>query len=305
MSAELNGVVSTIQRYSIDDGPGIRTTVFLKGCQFRCPWCQNPETKNQFTEIYFRAAKCIGCRKCAEICPVESAISLTSDQRINRQVCIRCMKCIEVCPSSALEAVGRIMTVAAVMDEVMRDMPFYESSGGGITVSGGEPTLQPGFTTELLKRSKMQGIHTCIETNGYANSEVWSRMLPYLDLILLDIKHMDPVIHERFTGVSNELILNNARDLASQVDIIVRVPLIPGFNDSDQFAEELGKFVLSIPELKEVDLIPVHSYGSSKYGMLGKTAEIYPSLNPLYLGKKVGEFKEHLEKCGVLVKVLG
>ncbi len=304
MSAEFNGVVSTIQRYSIDDGPGIRTTVFLKGCQLRCPWCQNPETKNQFTEIYFRAANCIGCGKCVEICPVESAISLTSDQRINRQLCIRCMKCTEVCPSRALEAVGRIMTVSEVMDEVIRDVPFYNTSGGGLTVSGGEPALQGAFTTELLKRAKMQGINTCIETNGYAKSEVWKRMLPYLDLILLDIKHMDPVIHEIFTGVSNELILNNARDLASQVEIIIRVPLIPGFNDSGQFIEELGKFLFSIPRIKEVHLIPVHGYGSSKYVMLGKKEDIYPALNPLSLGNKVEEFKERLEKYGLLVRVL-
>ena len=155
MSSELNGLVSTIQRYSLDDGPGIRTTVFLKGCQFQCPWCQNPETQNRFTEIYFRAANCIGCGKCAEICPVESVISLTSDQRINRQLCIRCMKCTEVCPSAALERVGTLMTVSAVMDEVIRDVPFYDTSGGGITVSGGEPTLQAAFTAELLKRATL------------------------------------------------------------------------------------------------------------------------------------------------------
>ena len=304
MVAELNGVVSTIQRYSLDDGPGIRTTVFLKGCQLRCPWCQNPETQNHFTEIYFRAANCIGCGKCEEICPVESAISLTSDQRINRQVCIRCMKCTEVCPSSALEVVGREMTVSEVMDEVIRDKLFYDTSGGGLTVSGGEPTLQAAFTTELLKRAKMQGINTCIETNGYAKNEVWKMMLSYLDLIFLDIKHMDPVIHKKFTGVSNELILHNAHYLASQVEVIIRVPLIPGFNDSGQIIEELGKFLLNVPHIKEVHLIPVHGYGSSKYVMLGKKEDIYPELNPLSLGTKVEDFKEHLEKYGLLVKIL-
>lgn len=304
MSAERNGVVSTIQRYSIDDGPGIRTTVFLKGCQLRCPWCQNPETKNQFQEIYFRAVNCIDCGKCAEVCPVESAISLVAEQRINRQLCIRCMKCTEVCPARALESVGRTMTVTAVMDEVARDVPFYESSGGGITISGGEPTLQAAFTTELLKQAKLQGINTCLETNGYAEGEVWNGMLPYLDLVLMDIKHMDPVIHEKYTGVSNALILNNVRDLAARVEIIIRVPLIPEFNDSGQFVEDLGKFLGSIPQIKEVHLIPVHSYGSSKYIMLGKNEEIYPNLNPSSLGNKVEEFKGHLEQYGLMVKVI-
>jgi pyruvate formate lyase activating enzyme len=214
------------------------------------------------------------------------------------------MKCTEVCPSAALERVGTLMTVSAVMDEVIRDVPFYDTSGGGITVSGGEPTLQAAFTAELLKRAKMQSIHTCLETNGHAKSEVWKSMLPYLDLILMDIKHMDPVIHEKFTGVSNELILNNVRDLASQKEIIIRVPLIPGFNDSRQFVEALGNFLSPIPLIKEVHLIPVHGYGSSKYIMLGKKADIYPALNPLSLGNKVEDFKEHLEKCGVLVRVL-
>jgi glycyl-radical enzyme activating protein family len=214
------------------------------------------------------------------------------------------MKCIEVCPVRALERVGKPMTVSEVMDEVKRDIPFYETSGGGITISGGEPTLQADFTTELLKLAKIQGINTCIETNGYAETDVWRHMLPNLDLILMDIKHMDPVIHKKFTGVSNELILNNIRDLASQVEIIIRIPLIPGFNDSDYFIERLGKFLIGIPPIKEVNLIPVHGYGSSKYIMLGKEEDIYSDLNPLSLGTKVEEFRGQLEQCGLMVKVL-
>lgn len=302
MTAELSGVVSTIQKFSLDDGPGIRTTVFLKGCQLKCPWCHNPETANKFPEIYFRFVNCIGCGKCAEVCPVESAIDLTSELRINRQLCNKCMKCTEVCPSGALESVGKVMTVSEVMDEVMSDLPFYTTSGGGVTFSGGEPTLQTDFLAELLKQSKMQGINTCIETNGYAGKEVWEKLLPNLDLVYMDIKHMDPVIHKKVTGLANEVILNNAREMAPQVEIIIRTPLIPGFNDSEQFIEELGRFVSSIPNIKECHLIPFHEYGSSKYNMLGRKEDNFQAQNSL--GEKPQHFKEILEKYGLTVKVL-
>ncbi len=301
MAVEVSGVVSTIQKFSLDDGPGIRTTVFLKGCQLRCPWCQNPEGLNRFPELYFRADKCIGCGGCVEICPVESAISLTSEERINRQLCIRCMKCTEVCPSSALESIGKVMTVSEVIAEVMADVLFYTSSGGGVTFSGGEATMQPDFLAELLKQSKMQGLHTCIETNGYAGKEVWDKLLPNLDLVLMDIKHMDPVIHKKFTGVANDLILNNARLIAEQVELILRTPLIPGFNDSEQFIEELGRFASSIPNVKECHLIPYHEYGLSKYTLLGRK-DIFKAQNPL--GEKTQHFKEILEGYGLKVKVL-
>jgi len=212
------------------------------------------------------------------------------------------MKCVESCPAKALETVGKVMTVSEVMAEVMADVMFYETSGGGVTFSGGEATTQLEFLTELLKESKKQKIHTCIETNGYARKEVWEKILPYLDLVLLDIKHMDPVMHKKFTGVNNELILESARIITSQVDTIIRTPLIPGFNDSQDFIEHLGQFVSGLPKVKECHLIPYHDYGSSKYIMLGKKADMYQVRDPL--GDKPQRYKEILEKYGLEVKVL-
>lgn len=302
MIVENSGVVSAIQKFSIDDGPGIRTTVFLKGCQLRCPWCHNPETLHRFPEIYFRLNKCIACGKCAEVCPVEYAINLESDERINRQLCKKCMKCVEVCSAEALEIVGQDMTVAEVMAEVMDDMIFYETSGGGVTFSGGEPTTQAGFLTALLRESKRLGLHTCIETNGMVASEAWDSILPYLDLVLLDIKHMDSAIHKKFTGAGNELILDSARIITPRVKTIIRTPLIPGFNDSEDFINQLGEFTSRMTNSKESHLIPYHDYGSSKYTMLGKKHDIYQIKEPL--GNEPQRYKGILEKYGLDVHIL-
>lgn len=269
MTGELSGSVSKIQRYSIDDGPGIRTTVFLKGCPLKCPWCHNPETQDYYPEIFFRKAKCIGCGKCEAVCPIPNAITFKTEHRINRQLCIRCMKCTQVCSPVALEQVGQILKVSEVIDEVKRDMPFYSSSGGGLTVSGGEPLAQADFTAELLKEAKALGINTCIETNGYVANWIWEKVLPYLDLVLFDIKQTDSVMHRKVIGVGNEVILNNARELASEVDVIIRIPLIPGFNDTIRFADELGQFANSTG-IRVCHIIPYHDYGATKYLMLGR-----------------------------------
>lgn len=302
MATELSGTVTTIQRFSLDDGPGIRTTVFLKGCQLTCPWCHNPEGLSKLPEIYFRSAKCIGCGKCAEVCPVESCIKLDSEERIDRKLCILCMKCTQVCPSGALEEVGKTMTVSEVIDEVMRDLLFYEISGGGVTFSGGEPTTQALYLAALLERAKIMGLHTCIETNGCAGSKVWDRILPNIDLVLLDIKHLDPVVHKKFTGVDNELVLTSAREIASRVETILRTPIIPGFNDSEDFIEQLGQFASGLSNIKECHLIPYHDYGSSKYVMLGRKEDIYCVRESL--GNRPQHYKKILEKYGLKVKVL-
>ena len=301
MTAELSGMVSTIQRFSIDDGPGIRTTVFLKGCPLRCPWCHNPETQNYFPEIFFRVTKCIGCGKCKESCPVNNAVLLNTEHRINRQLCIGCMKCVEACPAGALEQVGKTLTVSEVINEVKRDVPFYINSGGGITLSGGEPMAQPAFTAELLKEAKKIGINTCIETNGYAEKSAWEKVLPHLDLLLLDIKHTDPVTHQKFTGVGNEIILNNARELALKVNLIIRTPLIPGFNDTEPFIEELGQFANSAG-IRSCHLIPYHEFGKNKYALLDRENDYY--LIPRPLGEKSERFKKQLEKYGLQVMLV-
>ncbi|NLW91956.1 MAG: glycyl-radical enzyme activating protein, partial [Syntrophomonadaceae bacterium] len=182
-SSEISGIVTTIQRYSLDDGPGIRTTVFLKGCQLRCPWCHNPEGINRLPELYFRASKCIGCGQCLEVCPVEGAIDFSDPERIDRQRCTKCMLCTEICPSGSLKQVGSVMSVSEVMNEVVKDRLFYEASGGGVTFSGGEATFQVEFLIALLEHSKACGIHTCLESNGLAGKTVWERIVPNLDLL--------------------------------------------------------------------------------------------------------------------------
>ena len=301
-NTEISGMVSTIQRFSLGDGPGIRTTVFLKGCQLKCPWCHNPESISRTPELYFRASKCIGCGKCLEVCPVDGAVDFSSPERINREICIKCMKCAKSCPSGALEAVGRVLTVAQVLDEVLKDKIFYDTSGGGVTFSGGEATIQISFLAALLAECKTSGIHTCLESNGMAGKTYWDRIIPNLDLLYLDIKHMDPDLHEKVCGVSNQLVLANARELSSQVKTVIRVPLIPGFNDNEGFIEELGSFLQNIPEIQECHLIPYHDYGNSKYTLLGRKDDIYRI--PYPLGEKPKHYKEILERYGLGVTIV-
>ena len=302
MAVAVAGVVTQIQRYSVNDGPGIRTTVFLKGCPLRCPWCHNPETIDYFPEIFFRDIKCIKCGKCKEACPIPGAINGQASFRIDRKLCIRCMKCTEVCPSGALVKVGEMMTTENVMKEVVSDLPFYNNSGGGMTISGGEPMAQVDFTAELLKAAQRQGIHTCLDTNGYATSSAWKKVLPYLNLILYDLKHMDPDIHRKFTGISNEVILANARQLASEVKVRLRIPLIPGFNVEDKFIEEVGNFAHSIG-VKACDILPYHSYSISKYIMLGKEDNFYKA-GPID-DEKINKYREQLERKGLGVTIGG
>lgn len=264
-----SGVVTQIQRYSINDGPGIRTTVFLKGCELRCRWCHNPETWDPRPEIYFTKSKCVGCGSCKAACPVPGAIDLEAEYRINWGTCTRCMECVRACRYGALTRVGETLTVAQVMDEVIRDLPFYLNSGGGMSLSGGEPLYQARFCLELLREAKRQGLHTCLDTSGYAAASVVEAVMPYVDLVLLDIKHMDEGAHRKGTGVSNSLILENARRIASGAEVRFRIPLIPGFNDSEEFMHQVGGFARSIG-VGACDILPYHDYCDAKYKLLGR-----------------------------------
>ncbi|MFX1451911.1 MAG: glycyl-radical enzyme activating protein [Promethearchaeota archaeon] len=300
---ETIGTIFNIQRYCIHDGPGIRTLVFFKGCPLRCLWCSNPESQELSPEILFSSNKCIGCGKCAEVCP-ENAIIKSTDKRINRDKCNLCLKCIETCYAEALEVAGKKMTLEEVVKEVEKDRPFYEKSNGGITVSGGEPLMQPKFLKALLKECKSRGINTAIETCGYANWSTFEEILEYLDLILMDLKHINTDSHKELTGKSNEIILENIKKISElKKPIIIRYPLIPGYNDSIETVNKIGKFVQNLEGVNEINIIPFHRLGESKYEKLDREWTMHEVEPPTT--ERLEEIKKILESYGLKVKIGG
>lgn len=266
----VQGVVFDIQRYSIHDGPGIRTNVFLKGCPLKCYWCQNPESQSRQPEVLFDRSKCTRCGACVAVCAVH-AVALSEDGAvIDRALCNGCGECVRACPNDARKAVGRLMTVDEVMHHVLRDVKFYENSGGGITLSGGEPTFQPDFALALLKRSKEMGLHTAIETCGYAPWATMERLVEFVDLFLFDIKHLMPERHEEGTGRNNDLILSNARRIAAIKPMMIRVPLIPGFNDAVEEIRATARFCRAELGSVDLELLAYNKLGESKYQRLDR-----------------------------------
>ncbi|MFZ7120217.1 MAG: glycyl-radical enzyme activating protein [Eubacteriaceae bacterium] len=266
----VKGMIFDIQHFSIHDGPGIRTLVFLKGCNLRCRWCSNPEGQNHGKELFYQPKKCIGCWDCIEACP-KGVIFLKKGQlSFNRERCDYCAKCIEACNTEALVIKGKEVYAHDVLKEIMKDMKFYEISQGGVTLGGGEPLLQSNFAVSILKACKEKGIHTTIETAGYVPWTNIEQVIPFTDLFLYDIKHMDPKIHEDYTGVDNITILSNLEKLAKKgCSIIVRTPIIPNFNNNE---DEISKIIHYIKKIgiKKYDLIPYHNYGKNKYYSLGR-----------------------------------
>jgi pyruvate formate lyase activating enzyme len=273
--SEIKGVIFNIQRYSIHDGPGIRTTIFLKGCPLSCIWCQNPESQSHKLEIFYNAERCVGCGKCITVCPVKAIKMLDSGKvATDRNICTGCGTCVEACPENAREHIGKYMTVREVFEEARKDEIFYKRSGGGVTLSGGDPFAQADFSAGILKLCKEAGIHTAVEICGYTQWKVMEPILPYVDLVLYDLKHMDPDEHKKLTGVPNKLILENIKKIHKlNIMIFMRIPVIPGYNDSLQNIEATVDFVVNeLDPSIQVNILPYHRLGESKVVQLEKPA---------------------------------
>ena len=264
------GWIFDIKKFALHDGPGIRTTVFCKGCPLRCIWCHNPESLSPEAELSFSVDKCIGCGTCIDTCPNDAMRIDAGARTCNRDLCVQCGKCVAGCFSGALEMIGREVSVEDVMVEVRKDVQFYRTSGGGVTVSGGEPLMQSEFTTALLRQCQTEDFHTALDTSGQAPWESLEAAAAHADLVLYDLKHIDPAAHEQHTGARNDQILKNLRRLGGLgTPIEIRMPIVPGLNDSGQDIDAAGEFISGLDNVVGVRLLSYHRLAAAKYERLG------------------------------------
>lgn len=274
-AGNLTGLLFDLRRYSIHDGPGIRTAVFFKGCPLRCAWCHNPEGQAGCKELMLRPKRCIDCGACGKVCPSGALQRVNGKWTVDRALCDACGRCVEVCYAEALQIVGREYTPAEVMAAIERDRAFFDQSGGGVTFTGGEPLAQFEFLLTLLQACKRAGLHTTLDTCGYADWEQFQRLLPYVDLVLYDLKYMDDTGHRQITGVSNQRILANLQKLcASGKPVWLRMPLIPGINDDEANLAAAAAFAAALPYQPPLYLLPFHNSAEAKYAGLGLTYEL-------------------------------
>jgi pyruvate formate lyase activating enzyme len=292
---ETIGHVFSVQRYSIHDGPGIRTSVFLKGCPLSCTWCHNPESRDSEPEIWMLQGHCIRCGSCLTVCPQQEEITarngdqdstrvedaLSEPPVLDSKLCIRCGSCVEVCPSGARQQVGRKVTVPELLEEILRDRPFFDQSGGGVTFSGGEPLAQYEFLKVMLHASRARGLHTAVDTCGYAPQEHLLKLVATTDLFLYDLKLMDDRRHRDQTGVSVQPILDNLIALdATGAEIWIRLPLVPAINDDRENLTAVARFVSDLDHTRRVHLLPYHAAGAEKQARLGRADTQPPGGRP-------------------------
>ena len=260
-----------IERYATKDGPGIRTVLFLKGCNLRCLWCQNPESQSAELQVMYYKNKCTGCGRCMDSCPDE-AIVFSSDSGFltDHSKCSRCGRCIDSCFYNARQMIGMTFTDEELMEKILADRSFYEESGGGVTFSGGEPLLQHDAVISIADKCRAEGIHTAIETAGAVSRDIFKKVIGHIDLVYIDLKHTDSDIHKKYTGAGNEKILENIITLGNTHDnVIIRIPVIPDFNDNAESIKSIFSFIIDNTGIKKVELLPFHRIGLGKYEGLG------------------------------------
>jgi pyruvate formate lyase activating enzyme len=297
------GLIFDIKKYAINDGPGIRTTVFFKGCPLRCPWCHNPEGQSFLPEVIVRPSRCVpGCRECLAACG-PGALAMSPDgPLLDKPKCDLCGRCASICPSGAIEVVGRKADAATVIAEIEKDRLFYEESGGGVTFSGGEPLSQAEFLAELLDVCRARGLATTVDTCGYAPPEAVSQVANRADLFLFDLKVMDEKRHDDLTGQPNGVILENLRRLVRLGQKpVIRLPLIAGVNDDERNIRETAAFLRDLGAVTEISILPYHALGREKYRGLGKKSRADALKAPA--PERLGEIKRDLESLGFRVQL--
>lgn len=297
MMESLQGVFFDITRGSVHDGPGVRTTVFLKGCPLRCLWCHNPESWRFEPQLFCNGEKCVNCLACVAVCPTGAQQAQDGRHIIRFELCKTCGKCMEACPRSALRIIGYREDPTTIFSEIMRDKDFYDMSGGGATFSGGEPLLQTDVTLDLLKKCRSAAIHTCLETCGYVSQEDLGKAASSVDLFLFDYKSTGAAVHKNLTGVTNDLILANLDYLYKRgAAIILRCPMIPGINDTMEHFRGIAELAARYPRLQGVEILPYHNLGLSKGAGLGINMAL-PDLQTVTADKKA-EWAETLKTLG-------
>ncbi len=298
------GRVFNIQRFSVHDGPGIRTTVFLKGCPLSCLWCHNPEGGSFHPEIVVVENRCIECGECVSVCPLGLPSGVGGGWAGDKRRCVMCGSCVDACPTEARQIAGRDVWVDEVMEEILKDRVFYDDSGGGVTFSGGEPLAQPRFLTAMLEACRAEGVHTAVDTSGLVSKDRLLDMAALADLVLFDVKLVDAVRHREYTGVSNETILENLRTLgASGCAIWLRVPIIPGINDDPENIEATARLAASLPSVQRVSLLPYHRLGSDKLKRLGSKDALAGVDHPS--ADRMQELAAYLEATGFTTTIGG